>query len=42
MIITSSQPEEYARFDAVLAAVKRAGVSRMGMVGNERFARSAG
>ena len=28
----------YERFDRVLAAVKRAGVSRLGMVGNERFA----
>ncbi len=28
----------YERFDQVLAEVKRAGVTRMGMVGNERFA----
>lgn len=28
----------YERFDQVLAAVKRAGITRMGMVGNERFA----
>ena len=28
----------YDRFDRVLAAVKRAGVTRLGMVGNERFA----
>ncbi len=27
----------YDRFDRVLAAVKRAGVSKLGMVGNERF-----
>ena len=27
----------YDRFDHVLAAVKRAGVTRLGMVGNERF-----
>jgi biopolymer transport protein ExbD len=28
----------YERFDQVLAAIKRAGIQRMGMVGNERFA----
>jgi biopolymer transport protein ExbD len=27
----------YDRFDRVLAAVKRAGVTRLGMIGNERF-----
>lgn len=27
----------YDRFDRVLAAIKRAGVERLGMVGNERF-----
>jgi biopolymer transport protein ExbD len=27
----------YDRFDHVLAAIKRAGVDRLGMVGNERF-----
>jgi biopolymer transport protein ExbD len=27
----------YDRFDHVLAAIKRAGVERLGMVGNERF-----
>ena len=27
----------YDRFDRVLAAIKRAGVGRLGMVGNERF-----
>ncbi len=27
----------YERFDQVLAAIKRAGIVRMGMVGNERF-----
>ena len=32
----------YDRFDRVLAAVKRAGVTRLGMVGNERFAGSLG
>jgi biopolymer transport protein ExbD len=28
----------YERFDQLLAAIKRAGIVRMGMVGNERFA----
>jgi biopolymer transport protein ExbD len=28
----------YERFDQVLAEIKRAGIDRMGMVGNERFA----
>ncbi|MFN3945845.1 MAG: ExbD/TolR family protein [Allosphingosinicella sp.] len=28
----------YERFDEVLAMVKRAGIARMGMIGNERFA----
>jgi biopolymer transport protein ExbD len=28
----------YERFDQLLAAIKRAGIQRMGMVGNERFA----
>ena len=28
----------YERFDEVLADVKRAGINRMGMIGNERFA----
>ena len=32
----------YGRFDHVLAAVKRAGVTRLGMIGNERFAGTAG
>jgi biopolymer transport protein ExbD len=32
----------YDRFDRVLAAVKRAGVTRLGMVGNERFAAAVG
>ncbi len=27
----------YERFDQVLAAIKRAGIDRLGMVGNERF-----
>lgn len=27
----------YARFDEVLAAVKRAGITRLGFVGNERY-----
>jgi biopolymer transport protein ExbD len=31
----------YDRFDRVLAAVKRAGITRLGLVGNERFARAA-
>ena len=31
----------YDRFDRVLAAVKRAEITRLGLVGNERFARSA-
>ena len=32
----------YDNFDRVLAAVKRAGITRLGLVDNERFARSAG
>jgi biopolymer transport protein ExbD len=32
----------YDRFDQVLAAVKRAGIVRLGLVGNERFAAAAG
>ena len=32
----------YDSFDRVLAAVKRAGVVRLGLVDNERFARAAG
>ena len=28
----------YERFDQLLASIKRAGIQRMGMVGNERFA----
>ena len=32
----------YDRFDRVLAAVKRAGVTRLGLVDNERFAKAAG
>ncbi|HEX8535288.1 MAG TPA: biopolymer transporter ExbD [Allosphingosinicella sp.] len=32
----------YDRFDRVLAAVKRAGVTRLGLVDNERFANAAG
>ena len=31
----------YDNFDRVLAAVKRAGITRLGLVDNERFARSA-
>jgi len=29
----------YARFDALLATIKRAGITRLGFVGNERFGR---
>ena len=32
----------YENFDRVLAAVKRAGVVRLGLVDNERFAKAAG
>ncbi len=32
----------YDNFDRVLAAVKRAGVTRLGLVDNERFAKAAG
>jgi biopolymer transport protein ExbD len=32
----------YDRFDAVLATVKRAGIERLGMVGNAQFAASIG
>jgi biopolymer transport protein ExbD len=32
----------YDSFDRVLAAVKRAGVTRLGLVDNERFAKAAG
>lgn len=33
-----SAPEaRYERFDAVLAEIKRAGVTRLGFIGNERF-----
>jgi biopolymer transport protein ExbD len=28
----------YVRFDETLAEVKRAGITRLGLVGNERFA----
>jgi biopolymer transport protein ExbD len=31
----------YGRFDEVLATVKRAGVTRLGMIGNERFVDAA-
>jgi biopolymer transport protein ExbD len=31
----------YEDFDRVLAAIKRAGIERLGLVGNERFASSA-
>ena len=32
----------YERVDEILAAIARAGVTRMGFVGNERFAASLG
>lgn len=32
----------YETFDRVLAAVKRAGIGRFGLIGNERFAHAAG
>jgi biopolymer transport protein ExbD len=32
----------YDSFDRVLAAVKRAGITRLGLVDNERFAKAAG
>ncbi len=33
-------PRRYARFDEVLAEIRRAGVTRLGFVGNQGFARS--
>jgi biopolymer transport protein ExbD len=35
--IESAAEARYARFDAVLAEIKRAGIARLGFVGNERF-----
>ena len=35
--LQSAAETRYARFDAILADVKRAGITRLGFVGNERF-----
>jgi biopolymer transport protein ExbD len=35
--LESAAEARYARFDAILAEVKRAGITRLGFVGNERF-----
>ncbi|MEA3065850.1 MAG: biopolymer transport protein ExbD [Sphingomonadales bacterium] len=41
MLHFRAEPEtRYEDFDRVLAAVKRAGVTRLGFVGNDRFARA--
>ena len=37
--IAASAEARYARFDQTLAAIKLAGISRLGFVGNDRFAR---
>lgn len=37
--IAADAAARYERFDQVLATIKRAGVTRLGFVGNERFAR---
>ena len=36
--LESAAEARYARFDAILAEVKRAGITRLGFVGNEQFA----
>ena len=35
--IQAAPATRYARFDAVLATIRRAGVTRLGFVGNERY-----
>jgi biopolymer transport protein ExbD len=35
--LESAAEARYARFDAVLAEIKRAGIARLGFVGNDRF-----
>ena len=35
--LESAAEARYARFDAILAEVKRAGIARLGFVGNEQF-----
>jgi biopolymer transport protein ExbD len=35
--LESAAEARYARFDAVLAEIKRAGITRLGFVGNDRF-----
>lgn len=37
--IAANAAARYERFDQVLATIKRAGITRLGFVGNERFAR---
>jgi biopolymer transport protein ExbD len=37
--IAANAAARYDRFDHVLATIKRAGVTRLGFVGNDRFAR---
>jgi|UniRef100_UPI0035CA8C8F biopolymer transport protein ExbD len=37
--IAAAAAARYGRFDQVLATIKRAGVTRLGFVGNDRFAR---
>ena len=36
--IAAAPESRYERFDQTLAAIKRAGITRLGFVGNERFA----
>lgn len=36
--LATAASTRYARFDQVLATIKRAGITRLGFVGNERFA----
>ncbi|WP_243450915.1 biopolymer transporter ExbD [Sphingosinicella sp. CPCC 101087] len=37
--VAADAETRYARVDAILAEIARAGIDRMGLVGNERFAR---
>jgi biopolymer transport protein ExbD len=37
--VAADAETRYARVDAILAQIARAGIDRMGLVGNERFAR---
>lgn len=38
LAVAAAADARYARFDQLLATIKRAGISRLGFVGNERFA----